>query len=905
MSASDTRVSSRRLPVQGGQHDGLVAALRQLAVAPPDPDVVLTTLLGAAQQLTGAPSAAVTRLHGAHLVIEASYGAVVDPLGTRLAVDSTVAGVALRERRGQLCLDGWQDGRTDAEVNRRSGVRSSVHAPLLYRDQPLGCVSVLGVEPGMFDEQDVATLEALAEVAASRLSYSFALLEQQQAIESLERTQARLLKAEALTGMATWDWDIATGALTWSDRMFTLLGLEPESMDPTFERFLQHVHPDDRETCARLAEHAQATGEGYQNVFRVVRPDGEVAHLLAWSDPVLGLPERAEGETNAAAPHPFVVGVRGATIDISDRVRATAIATASEERFRTAFDNAPTGMLLVSTAPGREGEISQANQALHVMLGYEPGELVGQTITSISPPEFHDIDLQRMRQLASGMHHRMEFPKQYVRKDGSRIDVLVTTAAGVDVDGSPFVISHALDITDRQRTQRELERMALTDALTGLANRTLLHERVGRALDRLGEEPRGSVALLMMDLDRFKLVNDTLGHQAGDELLQAVAARLRATCPETATIARLGGDEFVVLIEGGRDGARGAQFAHAILATLRAPFRLGGSVGVLNTTGSIGVAIATSEAAAASPVTCEDVLREADLALYRAKDAGRNQLAVFDDSLRADVQERVHVEHHLREALVQESLRLVYQPLVDVTDGRIIGTEVLSRLEHPERAIPPDVFIEVAEDAGLIPVLDAQVLRRALHQHAAWLASGLLPGGYVSVNVSAATLDGVGFGAAVVDLLDELSLPGRALRLELTERTLLSTSDAATANVQLLHARGVVLGLDDFGTGYSALAYLTRLPLSFLKIDRSFVERIGCSQRDDDLIAAIVTLGHAQGLMVVAEGVEEPSQREALANAGCDVAQGWLFGRPVPAEELQTQVEQQAESPKGRPALAV
>jgi diguanylate cyclase (GGDEF)-like protein len=437
-----------------------------------------------------------------------------------------------------------------------------------------------------------------------------------------------------------------------------------------------------------------------------------------------------------------------------------------------------------------------------------------------------------------------------------------------------------VDITRQARDRLLLERLSATDPVTGLGNRLAFDRRIH---ERLVEG--GDVALLLLDLDRFKLVNDSLGHQVGDRLLVEVARRLGEVVPDGSITARMGGDEFVVVPPPDVEWLQVRRLAQALVDTLRAPYVLPDSREVLVCPASIGV---TSSAGRA--VSVHELLSEADLALYRAKDNGRDRYVVYDDALRARARARHNAELLLRTALEDDRLTLQYQPIVDFEHGRIVGAEALVRVLDAgrERLLGPEAFIEVAEDTGLVVELDLWVIDAATRQLASWLAAAPPGTGvpWVAVNVSARSMEHPRVVRRLLDGLQRHGIGPDHLKVELTEHSFLGTLPGGEGTLRQLLASGVPVGIDDFGTGYSAMAYLNRFDLDFMKIDRSFVAQVGEEERADAVVTALVDLAHAHGMYVTAEGVETQRQARRLREIGCDYAQGFHFGRPVDASRL-------------------
>jgi diguanylate cyclase (GGDEF)-like protein len=435
---------------------------------------------------------------------------------------------------------------------------------------------------------------------------------------------------------------------------------------------------------------------------------------------------------------------------------------------------------------------------------------------------------------------------------------------------------HASLALNHARAVEEAVHEALHDSLTGLPNRSLFLDRMRHALARAerGEEP---VAVLFCDLDGFKTVNDSLGHRTGDRLLVSVAERLTECLRPADTIARLGGDEFAVLLEELREPGDAARAAQRLLDALRAPFELRGREFFISA--SIGIAAGTSDA--------ETLLRDADLAMYRAKSRGKGRYAVYEPSMHTAIVERLELEVDMKRALERDELAVVYQPIFSLTDGRVTGVEALVRWNHPTRGVVmPESFVPLAEESGLIGELGRWVLRKACHQGALWRAKYPgHPGLSIGVNISGAQLREPGLVHEVADALAESQLDTTGLTLEITETALMESFDNAIEQIDALNELGVDLAIDDFGTGYSSLRYLRRLPLDVMKIERSFVGGIGGPAEEAELLRAIIDLAGIFGLRVVAEGIERPEQRERLLELGCELGQGHLLSEPLDAAD--------------------
>ena len=530
--------------------------------------------------------------------------------------------------------------------------------------------------------------------------------------------------------------------------------------------------------------------------------------------------------------------------------------------------NASADMSTVATAEGVYVYVSRASKRL---FGWEPGELQGHRRDEFLHPD----DLSSLRAAAASAELGATFTTTHRFRcaDGS-FRWTEATSRRVEARGAEFVVSTVREITERQKADERVHRLALTDPLTGLANRAVLMDRLREALRRQARG-KGILALMFLDLDRFKVINDSLGHRVGDAVLQAVGRRLGRFVRDSDTLARLGGDEFVVLAEDVVDERAALELGARISEAGREPFRVGEED--LVCTWSVG--IATTADAQHSP---EGLLQEADLALYRAKDRGRDRTEVFDEELRTTAVGRLSTERMLRRAIDEGRLRVNYQPIVDLNSGRVVSAEALVRVYDVDLGmLQPDSFIEVAEETGLLVAMDEWVMGDALTQATAWHdLFGETDFSGVGINVTSRRMADAGFTEELVDALDTHHLPRHHLQVEITERVLMEASNSAMSGLTALREAGISVGLDDFGTGFSSLAYLRQFPLDFVKIDRSFIDGLTFVGGEDAIVGAIVDLSHALGLFTIAEGVETQRQLDSLRSIGCDRAQGFLFGRP-------------------------
>jgi diguanylate cyclase (GGDEF)-like protein/PAS domain S-box-containing protein len=574
-----------------------------------------------------------------------------------------------------------------------------------------------------------------------------------------------------------------------------------------------------------------------------------------------------------------IAGVVSWRLNEDMRVRmddAMSEARTSAESLRLAFDGSVAGMAFV--AP--DGSYLRVNAALCAMTGYSEAELLGRTAQSITYVDDQSADRAPLAALNDGSLDHYATEKRYVHRDGHDIWADVAVNAIHDDHGElAYMITQAYDITERRRYEGELAHRALHDPLTGLPNRTLFTDRSDHAIAR-ARRHGGVVSVLYIDLDRFKLVNDSLGHNVGDGVLRETARRLTAASRGEDTVARLGGDEFTVLCED-TDAVAARTVAERILAAFAAPFVVAGHEFTL--TASVGVRTADGSAH-----NTTILLRDADVALYRAKERGRSRLEIFDEvSAPGAAADLLATEQALRLALEHGDLCLHYQPTVDLTDGHTTAVEALVRWEHPERGlVPPGEFIPVAEESELIVEIGEWVLEEACGQLTRWLSAGQVTAGLrMAVNISARQVSRPELPETVAEILARTGLaPGR-LCLEMTESSLIREPDIAIANLVALKALGVSIAIDDFGVGFSSLDQIRALPaLDVIKIDRSFTAGLGASRADEAIIAAVLSLTKSLNAVCVVEGIEDRGQLALLREMGGDIGQGFYFSRPLPAD---------------------
>ncbi|HPF35909.1 MAG TPA: EAL domain-containing protein [Candidatus Krumholzibacteria bacterium] len=514
-------------------------------------------------------------------------------------------------------------------------------------------------------------------------------------------------------------------------------------------------------------------------------------------------------------------------------------------------------------------------------LGYTEQELRERSLRDF----LIDVDQEslraKIRLLSEGRTETVFLRGRHLRQNGSSYPVDVWLQYS-DQEDPPILVATALDITERDEYEQRLSAQANQDQLTGLPNRFFVMSYIEHALRRARRGER-CVALLFMDLDNFKTVNDTLGHAAGDELLKQAADRIRSVLRECDTAARLGGDEFLLVLEDLADADQAEAVADKVVQAFSRPFLVASRR--LHATASVGVSVFPHDGG-----SVEELMQNADTAMYQAKTHGRNEFRLFTPAMRMAAEERLLIASHLRRAMERNGLDLAYQPILDMEGGRIVGAEALLRWHSAELGeVPPEQFIPVAESLGLIDALGHYVMRNACREAAAWNHGASLPR-YVSINVSPQQFRDPDFLTVVESALLESGLPPELLLLEITESLLIQDAEEPLQIIRHLHELGVRLALDDFGTGYSSLSYLKRFPLQVLKIDRSFVQGVAHDANDRALVEAIIAMAGSLDLEVVGEGVETEAQLEFLRGQGVRLVQGFLYSRPVTSAEIRALV---------------
>lgn len=697
-------------------------------------------------------------------------------------------------------------------------------------------------------------------VSVSALNYQRA-----HAMKELQASKDALNRAQAVGGVGSWQLDLRQNRLEWSDETFRMFGLQ-HNYHIDYARYLEFVHPDDREAVDRAWKNA-LNGAPYDIEHRIV-VDGKIKWVH----------EQANLDFDASTKRAYFV--IGTVRDITARKIEESALRLSARVFESSGE-----AILITNA---KVEVVAVNHAFVEMSGYRSEEVMGKNPRLLASGR-HDAEFYRAMWDDIVTHGYWQGEIWDKHKSGRMYPKWMSITAVRDRQGElENYISIARDTTEQTEAEKNIHFLAYYDVLTGLPNRTLLRDRLGQMI-AVSHRDQQQFALLFMDLDRFKYINDSMGHTVGDRLLQAVAMRIQEHVREEDTVARIGGDEFIVLLrETGESGA--SVVAKKLLETLATPYDLDGQI--ISTQASIGISLYPDHAQDA-----DTLIKNADMAMYCVKEEGRNNYKFFKPEMNFRVDLLFSMEKDLRLALELGEFTLQYQPQADLANGKLCGVEVLARWHHPEKgAISPAEFIPVAEETGQIIAIGEWVLRTACAQMVEWRKAGM-DDISIAVNLSMRQLRQPLLVELVKAVLEETGLEPQYLELEITEGIMMGDNQIAMHFLNEMHGLGVQLSIDDFGTGFSSLNYLKKLPVDKLKIDQSFVRDIESDESDAAIIRSIISLGHRLNMRVIAEGVETQEQLDFLRIRGCDEIQGYFFARPMSAEGF-------AEFFKRQPSLA-
>ncbi|MGE5672296.1 MAG: EAL domain-containing protein [Mycobacterium leprae] len=698
-------------------------------------------------------------------------------------------------------------------------------------------------------------------------------------------TQARQIIGVHLAGaeLITPEGRIAAGAMDCSEKYAPYRAYHRSHMEGGILRWMLEQQVVVRLAESEVTSHPAFAGFGGSTghpplrgllAIPMVGRDGQPLGIIQLSD-------KYEGEFTATDEDILQQLARMGALALENNrlyleARGTEAALREQGRlYRLIADNSTDVIILL----GADKRFQYISPSCRAVLGFTAPEMMAMNKEGVAA-KLHPDDREQVRQAfraALKQEECVTFTYRFYRPDGAYVWMEAAAGLIVDEQAVPQLRIATRDITERKRFEEQLAFQAFHDPMTGLPNRSLFVDRLEQSLvrSRTRQEP---LAVFFLDLDGFKAVNDSLGHQVGDQLLAAIGDRLRSCVRPQDTVARLHGDEFTILLESVRGESGALQTAESIQQAFQQPFTVVGHEVFVGA--SMGIAFAAPGRYANSAA----VLRDADMAMYRAKSRGRSSYELYDPSMNQDTLEILELEIDLRRALERTELRVYYQPIVEMESGRMAGMEALVRWQHPRKGlIGPGLFIPLAEETGLVVQLDLWVLKEACGQLKAWQAEhGLDPSVYVSVNLSARQFQQADLVAEILQVLDESGLEPGSLQLEITESALMQDTEGGARLLKELKQAGIRLALDDFGTGYCSLSYLQRFPVDTLKIDRSFVNGPGHAPADEAILRAIMAVGKALNLTVTAEGVETPEQALQLRSLGCDLGQGFLWSQPVP-----------------------
>jgi len=746
------------------------------------------------------------------------------------------------------------------------GVKSGAGVMIETQYGRFGALLAYSTEERQFEEYEIAFLKSTANIVGEALARS-------RAEQALRKSEARLrqLIASTLDAVITVDRD--GNVIEWNPQAEATFGLGAREVigHPLPPAIIpERIHAVMLRMLARYRNGGHGARLRRRMESNARRANGEHFPVEITIDPI-----------GSGADQTFTAFVR----DISERRRAQRELEAREQRFRTIVEKSWSGVMLLDS----ECTMQFAGSTTHI-LGYDDENLIGKAfLTYVHPHDFagsHAVLSQLAKQEVSVVHREMRFR----HRSGNWIWLEVFAQNMVDDPSVSAIVLNYRDISQRKEAERQLEYHAYYDSLTGLPNRLLFRDRVVNALPAARRNRLG-LAIMYLDLDHFKLVNDALGHSIGDLLLADVAWRLKACLRASDTVSRIGGDEFAVLINELTATDAVAGIARKVLDSLAAPFSIGGHE--LFITASIGVSFYPADGD-----EVETLLRCADSAMYRAKELGRNRAQIFTQSMNERYTRRLTLEQNLHHAIEREELEVFYQPIYDRARRRISSVEALVRWNDPVRGlVEPSEFISLAEETGMIVPIGEFVLRATCRQLKAWHEAGL-NWMHAAVNISAVQLQQHGFVDLVLRTIEEAGLSPQMIELEVTESVAIQNIEVSMKVLRVLKERGVGIAIDDFGTGQSSLVYLKQFPIDTIKIDKEFLRDLATDDTAAAIVSSVINLAHTMRLSVVAEGVETEEQYSLLRYYACDRMQGYLFSRPMPAGSVLPYVQQIALKPK-------
>ncbi len=847
------------------QQQATVARLGQYALSQTNLEQLLTEMVaGVADTLKATHVKLLELLPNGHaLRLKAGVGWSPELIGQACisAGSQSHAGYTLTQKQPVVVEDLRVETRFTGEpLLHNHRIISGMSVIIGEEDQPYGVLSVYTTTQRSFSSDDIHFVQAIANIIATAIA-------RKQSTERLYLME-RAINASS-NGIIITDAISADNSVIYANAAFErITGYSREDVLGRNCRFLQGPQTSQSE-LERLRQ-AILQGQDCLVVLQNYRADGS----LFWNE--LHIAPVFNEEKHLT----HFIGIQN---DITERYQAQEEIRQTRNFLQSMIDHLPVAVFVKEAHPGELGRFRLWNNASVELFGLSTEQVLGKTVYDLFPPEQAE-DLNQQDQAVLQARKVLDIPEEQVEtpKLGRRILHTVKVPLSDRHHHTEYLLCICEDITQRKQAEKQLRHHAFYDILTNLPNRALFLDRLAMAIERVKHQPQERFAVLFLDLDNFKRVNDSLGHQIGDQLLMAIARRLEDCLSSVDTLARLGGDEFIILLERINGIKDAIQMARQIHHQLTFPFNLSGHE--VFTNASIGITLSTP-----NYKRPEELLRNADLAMYRAKEMGKGGYAVFDAVMHRKAVERLHLETQLRRALELEELQVYYQPIVSLGTGEVMGFEALVRWLNPYQGfISPTRFIPVAEETGLIAKIGQWVMGEACRQVQAWHQQ--FPQFHnltVSVNLSSQQLREPDLLQQIDRILAATGLPGHCLKLEITESLLIENSETALKVLREIRAKNVQLSLDDFGTGYSSLSYLHRFPIDYLKIDRSFVHRLQKNHGNTAIIKAILRLSQALELKAIAEGIETVFQLEAMKALGCDYGQGYLFSKPLNAQRVE------------------
>ncbi len=690
------------------------------------------------------------------------------------------------------------------------------------------------------------------------------IFQQRKTENDLRISQEGLKEAQTIARLGNWNWDIVNNSLHWSDEIYRIFGLEPQEFAANYEAFMESVHPDDRDLVNQAVKEALEENKSYSIYHRIIRKD-QVERIVHEKGKVYF--------DNSGKP----VRMVGTVQDVTERMR-------TEESLRLSakvFQSTSEGIMITDT----KGVIVQINKAFTKITGYTEQEALGQTPSILKSGRHEQSFYEHMWYSLT----KIGFWQGEIwdrRKNGEIFPKWMSINA---VKNDHGIISHYVaifnDITTRKRTEEVFQRLAHYDTLTGLPNRVLFQDRLQQAIIQ-AKRKKYFVALLFLDLDRFKNINDSLGHLAGDFLLTEVSKRLTNCIRSMDTVARLGGDEFTIILTEITNSQGVTSVANKIIESFKEPFLLNNQEMIITT--SIGITLYPNDGQ-----DMEVLLKNADLAMYHAKSIGKNNYQFFSADMNIELIEQIDLELNLRRALEKKEFILHYQPQISLKTGKIIGVEALLRWQPSKFGlVPPGKFIPLAEETGLIIPIGEWVLKESFEQQVRWSKMGFQDI-RVAVNLSAKQFMQRNLLESISNTINETNVNPSYIEIEITESAIMNDIDQGIKLLYQFKDMGFKLALDDFGTGYSSLSYLKKFPLDTLKIDQSFIRDMENDQQNSAIVAAIISLGQNLNLKILAEGVEKEDQIHFLRKHHCEEVQGYYFSKPIDQESLTSLLQKE------------